>query len=182
MRLFVFVFLIPLINGFSYGHKNSEYYHGIQSFFDNQNLCIGPLEWPVIIMIGQDNWINTQMTSLMDAKLATIKIENNKKIWSLSDKGKKEFIISKGFCYGPLIIKKIESVDVKSDGVIVVTFKYTINNIPDWAMNKSVLFANSELNNLISGINNVNYKASFLVNNRGDIVMHSEPEQLDLYY
>lgn len=72
--------------------------------------------------------------------------------------------------------------DVKSDGLIIVIFKYTIDNIPDWTMNKSVLCANSELNNLISGVNNVNYKASFLVNSRGDIVMHSEPEQLDLYY
>lgn len=182
MRLLVLFFLIPLISSFSYANKNNEYYHGIQSFFDNQNLCIGPLEWPVIIITDQDYWINTQMASLVDAKLAILKIENNKKIWSLSDKGKKEFIISKGFCYGPLIINKIESVDVRSNGLIIVTFKYTINNIPDWAMNKSVLFANSELNNLISGINNVNYKASFLVSNRGDIVMHSEPEQLDLYY
>lgn len=181
MRLLM-LFLVPVISFFSYSNENYDYYHEIQNFFDNQSLCIGPLEWPVIIMAGQDDWINTQMVPLVDAKLAIFKIENNKKIWSLSNKGKKEFIINKGFCYGPLIIKKIENVDVKSNGLIIVTFKYTINNIPDWAINKSILFANSELNNLISGINSVTYKASFRLNSREVIIMHSEPEQLDLNY
>lgn len=44
----------------------------------------------------------------MDTKLAILKTENNKKTWSLSDKGKNNLLSTKVFCYGPLIIKKLK--------------------------------------------------------------------------
>lgn len=72
---------------------NSEklYRRLIEKSLNQQPLCLGEKHWPVSIKPGSDQWINAKMEALVDAGLITPHIETGKKIWNLTEYGRRLF-------------------------------------------------------------------------------------------
>lgn len=144
-------------------------------------MCLGEIEWPVL---NNENsiWVNARMESLVDAGLVKSNMKGKSKIWILSELGKKEFNINGDFCYGKMMLKEILNISYvdKKRGFIV--FNYYIQQLPDWANNKSIRFAYSYLDNIIAGINNESYQVEFEKTSTGIIKIISEPVQVEILY
>lgn len=181
MRI-LFLLLITLTSIHTYGQNNVVYHKKIQKILNKQALCIGPTNWPISIDIGSDLWINAQMQSFVDAGLAISQKEKGRIIWTLSESGHQAFIKGNGFCYGTMIVRSIKDVQLSKNGLITVIFTYSIEDLPNWAENPSIRFSNTDLDNLISGIDNIRYQAILKEGVHGNIKLDGELEQLELYY
>ena len=157
------------------------YRHLIQQSLNQQSLCLGEKQWPVSIRIGSDRWVNAKMEALVDARLLSSEVSAGRKIWRLTRYGQASFRKNHDFCYGSLRVREIKTV-VKHSGVTNVTFTYYIHALPAWAKNHSVRVANTDLDNLVMGIDAVRYQALFDTDDQGRPRLISEPEQLDLLY
>ena len=175
----VLLFCVPLC-----GHagKDNLYYHLIQQSLNQQSLCLGEKQWPVSIKVGTDLWVNAKMEALVDAGLLTSQVKAGRTIWQLTPDGQASFIKYHDFCYGTLRIKEIKSMSTSQAGVTNVTFTYYIHDLPAWAKNHSVRVANTDLDNMVMGIDSVRYQAFFNTDTKGKIQLINEPEQLDLLY
>lgn len=67
-------------------------------------------------------------------------------------------------------------------GITTVTFTYFIPSLPSWANNRAIRIANTDLDNLVMGIDSERYQMFFCANKHGGVHMVSEPEQLDFLY
>ncbi|EKT62919.1 hypothetical protein [Providencia burhodogranariea] len=181
MRILFIIFIMQFTTQ-AYSYDNAEYQKKIQDFYNKQPLCLGPTKWPVSVIIGNDLWLNAKMESFVESGLAFSHLKSGEKIWELSRNGKHEFSKGLGFCYGKIKVKSIENIYTNNQGITIVEFKYLINNLPAWAKNKSIRFSNTDLDNIISGIDNVRYQAIFKWSNRSGLTLYSEPEQVDLLY
>lgn len=154
----------------------------IEQSLNQQPLCLGEKHWPVSIKPGSDRWINAKMEALVDAGLITSHIEAGKKIWNLTEYGRRTFSKKHDLCYGTIRVRAISKGQTGTRGITVVKFTYYIQALPAWAKNHSVRVANTDLDNLVNGIDSARYMAKFLQDSRGKVNMLNEPEQLDLYY
>ncbi|QIK14050.1 CpmK protein [Leclercia sp. 29361] len=163
---------------------NSEkvYRRLIEKSLNQQPLCLGEKHWPVSIKPGSDQWINAKMEALVDAGLITPHIETGKKIWNLTEYGRRLFSKKHDFCYGTIRVRAISKNQTGKGGITLVEFTYYIDALPAWAKNHSIRVANTDLDNLVTGIDSVRYMAKFSQDSRGKMKMLNEPEQLDLYY
>lgn len=161
---------------------NSLYHALIQQSLNQQSLCLGEKQWPVSIRAGSDRWINAKMEALVDAGLITSHVKAGRKIWELTPYGQASFTKYHDFCYGTMRVRAIKAVSTDNAGVTDVTFTYYIRALPDWAKNHSVRVANTDLDNLVMGVDSVRYQAQFNTDTQGNIRLISEPEQLDLLY
>lgn len=162
-----------------------QYIKQIQRALDKQPaLCLGETRWPVAI--GKEgantNWITGKMASLVDAGLATSRIEGRQKIWRLTPTGLTEFKKHGDFCYGRMRVKDIESMTQEQNGGGVIIFHYYIKSLPKWAENKSIRFAYTDLDNLVTGINSARYQVDYQRIGADTIKITGEPNQLDLFY
>jgi len=162
--------------------QKSQYLELIQQSLNQQSLCLGEKQWPVSIRTGTDRWINAKMEALVDAGLIASHVKAERKIWELTPYGRASFIKHHDFCYGTLRVRAITAVSTDNTGVTYVIFTYYIHALPAWAKNRSVRVANTDLDNLVMGINSVRYQALFDTNKQGTPRLISEPEQLDLLY
>lgn len=163
------------------GHA-SQYVELIQQSLNQQSLCLGEKQWPVSIKTGTDQWINAKMEALVDAGLITSHVKAGWKIWDMTPYGQASFIKHHDFCYGALRVRTIKTVSTDNAGVTYVTFTYYVHALPAWAKNHSVRVANTDLDNLVMGIDSVRYQALFETDKQGSPRLISEPEQLDLLY
>ncbi|WP_255473670.1 CpmK protein [Pantoea sp. paga] len=163
------------------GYK-SQYRELIQQSLKRQSLCLGEKQWPVSIRTGTDRWINAKMEALVDAGLIIAHVKAGSKIWQLTPYGQASFTKYHDFCYGTMRVRSIKAVSTDKKGMADVTFTYYIHALPDWAKNHSVRVANTDLDNLVMGIDSVRYQALFNTDNQGNLRLISEPEQLDLLY
>ncbi|EOE5491121.1 hypothetical protein ACKJUL_003388 [Cronobacter sakazakii] len=78
---------------------------------------------------------------------------------------------------------RVKTLEVKPqrDG-IQATFTYDIPALPQWAKTPALRMADSELDNLISGIDKVHYQAIFIRGDNGKFRLDRGPEPLDLLY
>ena len=166
------------------GHAGDKrpYYYLIQQSLNQQPLCLGEKQWPVSIKAGTERWINAKMEALVDAGLITPHIETGKKIWNLTEYGRRLFSKKHDFCYGTIRVRAISKNQTGKGGITLVEFTYYIDALPAWAKNHSIRVANTDLDNLVTGIDSVRYMAKFSQDSRGKMKMLNEPEQLDLYY
>lgn len=160
----------------------SPYSDLIQQSLNQQSLCLGEKQWPVSIRAGTDVWINAKMEALVDAGLIISHMEAGQKIWELTPYGQALFKKHHDFCYGTLRVRAIKTISSDKEGITYVTFTYYIQGLPEWAKNHSVRIANTDLDNLVMGVDTVRYQALFSSNSQGVIHLISEPEQLDLLY
>lgn len=178
-RAAIGVLLLPLC---SQASDEKLYRELIQHSLNQQSLCLGETQWPVAIIAGSDSWINAKMEALDDAGLVTSRIKTGKKIWSLTAYGRASFTKHHDLCYGRMRIRSINSVSKNNSDLIDVTFTYYIQALPDWAKNKSVRVANTDVDNLVMGVDKVRYQAFFKRDSQGALRLIGEPEQLDLLY
>ena len=122
------------------------------------------------------------MEAFVDAGLITSHVKAARKLWELTPYGQASFTKHHDFCYGTMRVRTINAVSTDHAGVTAVTFTYYIHALPDWAKNHSVRVANTDLDNLVMGVDSVRYQALFNTDNQGTPRLISEPEQLDLLY
>ena len=175
----IVLFLLPLC---SQAASETLYRNLIQQSLNQQSLCLGEKQWPVSIRTGTDRWINAKMEALVDAGLLSSRVKAGRKIWTLTPYGQAAFSRHQDFCYGTMRVRDIKSVAPSGSGRTNVTFTYSIHALPAWAKNHSVRVANTDLDNVIMGVDSVRYQALFTTDNRGRTRLISEPEQLDLLY
>ena len=122
------------------------------------------------------------MQALLYPRLAKSQWISNQKIWQLTTKGQTEFNKHGDFCYGRVRINKIENIIDDGNGKTSVIFYYYIDKLPLWAKHKSIRVAHTDLDNLVTGVNNARYQADFMTTPAGSIKVIGEPYQLDLFY
>lgn len=181
MKCITLILLFSLPLSCNAGQK-SQYFELIQQSLNQQSLCLGERQWPVSIRTGTDRWINAKMEALVNAGLITSHVKAGRKIWELTPYGQASFIKHHDFCYGTMRVRTIRAISTDHTGVTYVTFTYYIYALPAWAKNHSVRVANTDLDNLVMGINSVRYQALFDTNKQEAPRLISEPEQLDLLY
>ena len=174
--------MLSFLSFCSHAGDKSPYYYLIQQSLNQQHLCLGEKQWPVSIRAGTDQWVNAKMEALVDAGLITSHLKAERKIWELTTYGHASFTRHHDFCYGTMHVRAIKAVSTDKKGMADVTFTYYIHALPDWAKNHSVRVANTDLDNLVMGIDSVRYQALFNTDNQGNLRLISEPEQLDLLY
>ncbi|WBG93123.1 CpmK protein [Pantoea piersonii] len=175
----VLVFFLPFS---SQAASETLYRELIQHSFNQQSLCLGEKQWPVSIKTGSDRWVNAKMEALVDAGLLTSQVKAGRKVWELTPYGQVSFRRHHDFCYGAMRVRDIKAVSTDHSGVTNVTFTYYIHALPAWAKNHSVRVANTDLDNLVMGVDKVRYQALFSTERQKKIRLISEPEQLDLLY
>ena len=153
----------------------------IEHSLNKQPLCLGK-RWPVSIQIGSDQWTNAKMEALVDAGLINSREKSGRKTWMLTQYGQASLSKEHDFCYGVMRVRTLQDIQTDRTGVTHVTFTYFIQGIPAWAKNASVRVANTDLDNLVTGIDSVRYEARFTHEPRGTTRLLAEPEQMDLYY
>ncbi|EJD6611950.1 MULTISPECIES: CpmK protein [Providencia] len=172
-----------IFSTFSQAASTDKYMMLIQQALDKQPpLCLGETQWPVSMNKGGSMWVNAQMEALVDAGLAKSQWISNQKIWQLTTKGQTEFNKHGDFCYGRVRINKIENIIDDGNGKTSVIFYYYIDKLPLWAKHKSIRVAHTDLDNLVTGVNNARYQADFMTIPAGSIKVIGEPYQLDLFY
>ncbi|MCK6964524.1 CpmK protein [Enterobacter bugandensis] len=122
------------------------------------------------------------MEALVDAGLSTSHVLAGRKIWELTPYGRRSFSEHHDFCYGTMRVRKITAHSTDNAGITKVTFTYYIQSLPSWSKSHSVRVANTDLDNLVTGVDSVRYQAYVLTDKRGTLRLASEPEQLDLLY
>ncbi|WP_289997085.1 carbapenem biosynthesis protein CpmH [Photorhabdus laumondii] len=182
MKLFLFFFFV-FLSFFCHSGENESFRKKIQKKIDDKILlCLGETEWPVSIN-ENSIWVNANMESLVDAGLVKLDFKRGKnKLWNLTKLGKKEFNKNGDFCYGRMMLKDILSITYinKKRGFIV--FNYYVHLLPEWAKSKSIRFAYSYLDNIITGIDNEKYQIEFEKSDTGVIKIISDPVQLEILY
>lgn len=167
---------------FSHSDNNNEFKKLIQEALDRQPpLCLGETQWPISTIKDDSLWINAKMEALVDADLAKVRLASNKKEWQLTHLGETEFNKNGDFCYGRMEIKQIEDL-IEYGHRTSIIFTYHIENLPSWAMHKSIRVAHTDLDNLIMGIDSARYQTDFTTNSAGSMHIIGEPYQLDLLY
>ncbi|MDR0217725.1 MAG: CpmK protein [Enterobacteriaceae bacterium] len=177
-----FIFLLVFLSFFCHGEGNEIYAKKIQKEIDDKiSLCLGEKEWPVP---ANENliWVNAKMGSLVDAGLVELNAKGNRKEWNLTPLGEKEFNKNGDFCYGRMILKDILSVNYVNKNKGFMVFNYYVDLLPEWAKHKSIRFAYSYLDNIITGINNEKYQVEFEKSNAGVIKIISDPVQVEVLY
>ncbi|WP_234480315.1 CpmK protein [Erwinia sp. S38] len=175
----ILLFFLPFC---SHAGEKSLYHDLIQQSLNQQPLCLGEKQWPVRIIAGTDLWVNAKMEALVEAGLISSHVKTGSKIWELTPYGQSFFSEHHDFCYGTMRVRFIKAVSTGNAGITDVTFTYYIHALPAWAKNHSVRVANTDLDNLVMGIDSVRYHARFNTDSQGNIRLISEPEQLDLFY
>lgn len=163
-------------------HHEIQYRKMIDDSLSKRPLCLGEKQFPVSIRIGSDQWVNAKMEALVDAGLLTSHVESGRKIWELTPYGQKSFNKHNDFCYGIMRVRKITDHSTDNAGITTVNFTYFIPSLPSWSKNRSIRFANTDLDNLVTGVDLERYQVSFYADKHGGLHMVSEPEQLDLFY
>ncbi|ELY4609168.1 CpmK protein [Cronobacter turicensis] len=171
---------ILLISTSSMAQQTAPYRARLQQALNAQSLCLGETAWPVTSRAGADVWLHARMEALVNAGLVVSRREGSQKSWTLTPTGRAEFHRHHDFCYGKMRVKTLE-IKPQRDG-IQATFTYDIPALPQWAKTPSLRMADSELDNLISGIDNVHYQAVFIRENTGTLRLARGPEPLDLLY
>ncbi|EJC1153546.1 CpmK protein [Cronobacter sakazakii] len=169
-----------LISTSSMAQQVAPYRALLQQALNARSLCLGETAWPVTSRDGADAWLHARMAALVDAGLVVSRREGSQKTWALTPKGRAEFHRHHDFCYGKMRVKTLE-VKPQRDG-IQATFTYDIPALPQWAKTPALRMADSELDNLISGIDKVHYQAIFIRGDNGKFRLDRGPEPLDLLY
>ncbi|GAL58182.1 hypothetical protein EV102420_09_02150 [Pseudescherichia vulneris NBRC 102420] len=174
--------LLILIAPYCMANSENLYRRLIEQSLNQQPLCLGEDHWPVSIKLGSDRWINAKMEALVDAGLITSHAEAGKKSWNLTQYGYTSFSKKHDFCYGTMRVRKILKTQQDRSGITLVTFTYYIHALPAWAKNQSVRVANTDLDNLVTGVESVRYIAKFSHDSQGKVCLLNVPGQIDLLY
>jgi len=169
-----------LISTSSMAQQAAPYRALLQQALNARSLCLGETAWPVTSRQGADVWLHARMAALVDAGLVVSRREGPQESWTLTPEGRAEFRRHHDFCYGKMRVKTLE-VKPQRDG-IQATFTYDIPALPQWAKTPALRMADSELDNLISGIDKVHYQAIFIRGDNGKFRLDRGPEPLDLLY
>lgn len=182
MRAVILLALLLVLPNLGYSQQN-RYVEPIQQALNRQPpLCLGEVEWPVSTEQGGVSWVTGRMGALVDIGFVTQKRRATGQQWLLTPQGKKEFKKNGDFCYGRLRVNNIKEIINNNDGTVAVIFDYRIENLPLWAKSPAIRGAYSELDNLVTGIQNARYQADFLRQANGSLAIIGEPYQLDLFY
>lgn len=182
MKLVIFILTIIWLTPCQAGN-DKRYKSAIQQALDNQQpLCLGEKKWPTITYTKGYSWINAKMEALKDAGLITKSVATEKIEWRLTSYGLKQFKKSNDFCYGKFKVNKISEVISNSDGTLTIYFTYLIADLSEWAKNKAVRVAYTDLDNDLMGINHARYEIKFRKEGSGKLTVISQPSQLDLLY
>lgn len=178
----IFIFGLFSLSTYVMAANEDLYRELINSALNHPPLCLGEHQWPVSIENGRDSWLTARMTAFADAGLIQAHPTSGKTIWQLTKYGKAEHDNKGDFCYGRQLVKNFIHAERIENNSIKLIFSYTIKDLPPWALHKSFRMANTDIDNLIMGIEKAHYQAIITRNRKNQIELVGQPEQLELYY
>lgn len=162
--------------------KKHNYESIINQYLNDEVLCVGVTNFPITIYNGKDQWISLKMNALADSNLVKTIKGKQTTTWKLTKYGAKHFSKLNGFCYGPMKVYKIDSVKNIRENIVSVTYRYKIIRVPDWAINPSIRFAFTDLDNNLQGNKQSKFVIQLKKNTDDSFKIHQEPVQIDLLY
>ncbi|MEQ9743052.1 carbapenem biosynthesis protein CpmH [Pectobacterium actinidiae] len=163
--------------------SEQDYQQRVQEFFDAEPpLCLGEKQWPVHSPKGDSPWNSGRLNALVEAKLAHEMPEGTGKVYRLSPVGEKNWRQYGDLCYGRMQVSRIEKVDRVNQELTVVYFTYRLTSLEDWAYNRSLRFAFSELDNLVGGMETTRYSATIRETLGGAAKLQGYPVPVELDY
>ncbi|MDY4316615.1 carbapenem biosynthesis protein CpmH [Pectobacterium actinidiae] len=163
--------------------SEQDYQQRVQEFFDAEPpLCLGEKQWPVHSPKGDSPWNSGRLNALVEAKLAHETPEGTGKVYRLSPVGEKNWRQYGDLCYGRMQVSRIEKIDRVNQELTVVYFTYRLTSLEDWAYNRSLRFAFSELDNLVGGMETTRYSATIRETLGGAAKLQDYPVPVELDY
>ncbi|GLW39444.1 hypothetical protein Pcaca04_33800 [Pectobacterium carotovorum subsp. carotovorum] len=163
--------------------SEQDYQQRVQDFFDAEPpLCLGEKQWPVHSPKGDSPWNSGRLNALVEAKLAHETPEGTGKVYRLSPVGEKNWRQYGDLCYGRMQVSRIEKIDRVNQELTVVYFTYRLTSLEDWAYNRSLRFAFSELDNLVGGMETTRYSATIRETLGGAAKLQDYPVPVELDY
>lgn len=163
--------------------SEQDYQQRVQEFFDAEPpLCLGEKQWPVHSPKGDSPWNSGRLNALVEAKLAHETPEGTGKVYRLSPVGEKNWRQYGDLCYGRMQVSRIEKIDRVNQELTVVYFTYRLTSLEDWAYNRSLRFAFSELDNLVGGMETTRYSATIRETLGGAAKLQNYPVPVELDY
>lgn len=154
-----------------------------QEFIDSwYSPCLGEKKWPVRTSRTESSWLSGRLNALVSAGLVKKTDQGNNTIWSLTQPGLRYFIPYGDFCYGRIKLHQITHYESISPELVLMNYTYRIEGLPDWAKNKDVRYAFSELDNWLSGVQHAQYQVTIRTAIGGAPKIQSPPEPLNLDY
>ncbi|WCG82809.1 hypothetical protein [Pectobacterium sp. A5351] len=109
-------------------------------------------------------------------------LEGTGKVYRLSPVGEKNWRQYGDLCYGRMQVSRIEKIDRVNQELTVVYFTYRLTSLEDWAYNRSLRFAFSELDNLVGGMETTLYSATIRETLGGAAKLQDYPVPVELDY
>ncbi len=160
-----------------------DYQQQVQDFFDaGSPLCLGEKQWPVHSPKGDAPWNIGRLHALVDAGLAYATPEGTSTVYRLSPIGDKNWRQYGDLCYGRMQVERIEKVDRVTQELAVVYFTYRLTPLENWAHNRALRFAFSELDNLVGGVGTTRYSATLREALGGAAKLQDYPVPVELDY
>ncbi|TYL42804.1 MULTISPECIES: hypothetical protein [Dickeya] len=155
----------------------------IQEFIDGwYSPCLGEKKWPVKTPRNEASWLSGRLNALVSAGLVKKTDQGNEAIWSLTQSGQRNFMPYGDFCYGRIALHQITHYESISPELVLINYTYRIEGLPEWAKNKDVRYAFSELDNWLSGIQHTQYQVTIRTAIGSAPKIQSPPEPLNLDY
>lgn len=163
--------------------SEQDYSQRVQDFFDAEPpLCLGEKQWPVHSPKGDAPWNSGRLNALVDAGLAYRTSEGTGLVYRLSPVGEKNWHQNGDLCYGHMQVSRIEKIDRVNQELTVVYFTYRLTSLENWAYNRSLRFAFSELDNLVGGMETTRYSATIREALGGAAKLQDYPVPVELDY
>ncbi|MEH2921861.1 carbapenem biosynthesis protein CpmH [Samsonia erythrinae] len=163
--------------------SEQDYRQRVQDFFDAEPpLCLGEKQWPVHSPKGDAPWNSGRLHALVDAGLAYATQEGAATVYRLSPIGEKNRRQYGDLCYGRMQVAAVEKIDRVNQELTVVYFTYRLAPLENWAHNRSLRFAFSELDNLVGGMGTTRYSATIRETLGGAAKLQDYPVPVELDY
>ncbi|WP_051124139.1 MULTISPECIES: hypothetical protein [Dickeya] len=183
----IFALFFKLLNPVSANTKKPDhlrfYARLTQEFIDGwYSPCLGEKVWPIKTPRTEASWLSGRLNALVSVGLVKKTDRGNNSIWSLTQSGQDNFKPYDDFCYGRIALHQITHYESISPEMVLINYTYTIEGLPDWAKNKDIRHAFSELDNWLSGIKHTQYQVTIRTAIGGAPKIQSPPEPLNLDY
>lgn len=143
-----------LFAGFTFAGQTDFYLTELQhKFVENSELCLDEHKWPQLSSSQSEPWMISRLNALATVGLITATIKPEGVEYTLTEKGRDAWQDREDFCYGALRISKVTAIEFQENGINTVYFYYGVTDMPDWARDKSIRYAYSEVDTVIRGMN-----------------------------
>ncbi|MBA5808768.1 hypothetical protein F9883_12870 [Morganella morganii] len=143
-----------LFASFTLAGQTDVYLNELQlKFTENSELCLDEHKWPQFSSSQSEPWMISRLNALASVGFIRATIKSSGVEYQLTEKGQEAWLPHEDFCYGALRISKIKAIEPQSDGISTVYFYYGVTGMPDWARDKNIRHAYSEVDTILRGMN-----------------------------